>query len=45
MTDFSWLLYANIVVWAGFGLYLAFIAHTEAQLRKRLRQTETLRDE
>ena len=45
MTDFDWLMYANIAVWIGFGLYIAFVARTEVVLRKRLNQVEALRDE
>ena len=41
----TWLIAANIAVWAGLGLYLIIMGRRQAALDKRLRQLETLRND
>ena len=45
MTDMEWLMYANIAVWMGFGLYLGIIARMQVGLKRRLNQMERMKDE
>ncbi len=45
MNDIDWLMYANIAVWVGLGLYIAFIARKQVALKRRLDQMESMRDE
>lgn len=40
-----WLLAANIVIWLGLGLYLAFMSRVQVNLGKRIKQMELWHDE
>ncbi len=44
MESFTWLLMANAAVWLGVGAYVFYIARTQKQLDKRIRQMELLND-
>lgn len=43
MDTIYWLMAANVVVWAGLGLYLAFLAGRERALALRLEEWEKKR--
>lgn len=43
MSAMEWLMYANIAVWIGLGLYVTFIAQAQKTLQRRLQQMELLR--
>ncbi|WP_084448595.1 CcmD family protein [Desulfovibrio inopinatus] len=45
MTNETYLLAANIVVWLGVGLYAAVLMQKGRQLEKRIRRMETLQDD
>ena len=45
MNSYEWILYAGAAVWAGIGLYLAFLARKQASLSKRIRQMARLMEE
>ena len=45
MTDMDWLMYANIAVWIGFGLYLGIIARMQVGLKRRFDQMERMKNE
>ena len=40
MDDIFWLMAANMVVWLGLGVYLAFLASRQRILKQRLAQWE-----
>ncbi len=42
MDNISWLLYANIAVWVGLGLYVAFLGKVQSKLQKRLTLRENI---
>ena len=44
MTE-TWILYAAAVVWAGIGLYAAFLAASQRGLARRLARLEEYRDD
>lgn len=45
MSGLNWLLYGNIVVWLGLGLYVAFLARSHSQLKHRITQMEIMSDD
>ncbi|AEL79424.1 hypothetical protein Dde_4022 [Oleidesulfovibrio alaskensis G20] len=45
MDSSNWLLMANAAVWLGVGAYLFFMARTQQQLDKRIRQMELMNDD
>lgn len=45
MNSISWLLAANIAVWAGLGAYIAYLALAQRRLSLRLRHMEMLHHE
>lgn len=45
MDSSNWLLMANAAVWLGVGAYVFFIARTQTQLDKRIRQMELINDD
>lgn len=40
MSGLDWLMYANIAVWLGLGVYLVFIARNQKSLERRLAHLE-----
>lgn len=40
MSGLDWLMYANIAVWLGLGIYLGFVARTQNALARRLSHVE-----
>ncbi|SHN49194.1 CcmD family protein [Desulfovibrio litoralis] len=42
MDTINWLMFANIAIWAGLGVYLMFIAFKHQQLVKRISRLELL---
>lgn len=42
MSEISYVILANVVVWVGLAAYLGFLASRSAGLRKRMRQIELL---
>ncbi|MDR2891810.1 MAG: CcmD family protein [Deltaproteobacteria bacterium] len=45
MDKTTWLMYACMVVWAGFGLYLFMIARRQKNLERRIEQLAIRADE
>lgn len=45
MDSSNWLLMANAAVWLGVGAYLFFMARTQQQLDKRIRQMELMNND
>lgn len=45
MDKATWLMYACMVVWAGFGLYLFTLARRQKKLEQRLRQAEIINEQ
>lgn len=39
MSEINWLLLANVAIWLGFGLYLAFLGYQQKLLGNSLKQS------
>lgn len=44
MNALNWLMAANAALWLGLGAYLAFLAHTQRSLERRVRLEENEHD-
>lgn len=45
MNEMNWLMYANIAVWLGLGIYLSFVARAQSTLNRRLAHLEALNND
>ncbi|MDR2489339.1 MAG: CcmD family protein [Desulfovibrio sp.] len=45
MDSYDWIMYAGMVVWAGLGTYLCFLARRQAALSRRISQMARIMEE